>query len=85
MDLQRRSIESDTEVQKDYYFPKEYFADYESVVTSTKNASLYVSKEDENKNEYKFAYNGNLYKYFHHVLYVCNGLTIWKFLFTCNI
>lgn len=60
IDLQRRSIEDPNSVQDDYYFPKLYYADYESVVGSSENVNLYAEKTDD---EYKYAYDGNIYKY----------------------
>lgn len=61
-DLERRSIESgDASILPDNYYPKEYFADYDSVVIPTKNVNLYAEETEESLRQY--AYNGNIYKY----------------------
>lgn len=62
IDLERRSIESgDASTEPDNYYPKEYYANYDSVVNPTKNVNLYAEETNESLNQY--AYNGNIYKY----------------------
>lgn len=62
IDLERRSIESgDVLTEPDNYYPKEYYANYDSVVNPTKNVNLYAEETNESLNQY--AYNGNIYKY----------------------
>ena len=66
IDLERRSIESgDASILPDYFYPQEYYADYDSIVNPTKNVNIYADpkdvKEDTNNNYY--AYDGNIYKY----------------------
>lgn len=61
VDTERRSIESgDASIEPDYYYPKEYYADYDSVVSPTKNVNLYAETTDGNL---QYAYNGNIYTY----------------------
>ena len=62
VDLERRMMESgDASVEPDYFYPQEYLADYDSVVSPTKNVNLYSEKTDTSK--YMYNYNGNIYKY----------------------
>ncbi len=66
VDLERRSIEGgDATVEEDYYYPKEYYADYDSIVSPTKNVNLYADQADPAfaSSTTQYAYNGNIYKY----------------------
>lgn len=62
VDLEKRSIESgDASIEPDNYYPKEYLANYKSIVSPTENANINSNTTDVSKNLY--AYNGNIYKY----------------------
>lgn len=52
--------ETNLDLSGDYYYPKLYYADYSSVVNQTENVNI---SADETDNNYKYALNGNIYKY----------------------
>lgn len=67
VDLERRSIESgDISVEEDYYYPKLYFASYDSIVNPTANAN--ISAEKDKPTDGSYAYNGNIYKYMEYII-----------------
>lgn len=62
-DLEERKLYNngfDNNIRVDYYFPKLYYADYGSIVTKSSNVNIFADKTDY---EYKYAFNGNIYKY----------------------
>lgn len=61
VDLQRRSIEDDESVNLTYYYPKLYYANYDSITNPSRNANIYSDSTDEDLN---FEYYGNIYRYF---------------------
>lgn len=64
VDLERKSIDDDNSVNLSYYYPKWYFANYDSISNPTKNANIYSTITDGN---YNFACDGNIYQYFREI------------------
>ena len=61
VDLERKSIDDDNSVNLSYYYPKWYFANYDSISNPAKNANIYSTITD---GDYNFECDGNIYKYF---------------------
>ncbi|MBR3003334.1 MAG: hypothetical protein IKF38_07285 [Clostridia bacterium] len=59
-DLQKRQYYNSLTGTTMYYYPKLYYADYSSIVTRAENVNISAEETDNN---YKYAYNGNIYKY----------------------
>ena len=63
LDLERRALEplqGDNTVGTNYYYPKLYYANYNSITNPIRNANINSETTDDNLN---YAYNGNIYKY----------------------
>lgn len=64
IDLERKTIDDDDSVNLSYYYPKLYYANYDSITNPTKNANIFATVSDNN---YNFICNGNIYEYFRQV------------------
>ena len=63
LDLEKRTLEpleGDNDAGTNYYYPKLYFANYDSITNQSKNVNIDAEKTDNNLN---YEYNGNIYKY----------------------